>query len=111
MADVYDDMERNELLNAASEQGITNAYQMGDEELREAVRASGDDAEAPAEVSVETDWPAPVSPTRGVPTPAEQPGRLGAVEAPAPQPHLVSNIKSVKGGRKGTLSKVNTESE
>lgn len=114
--DVYEDMERNELLGEASQRGISNAHAMSDDELREALRQSAvpdavDEDGGDAEVSIETDWDAPVSPTRGVPTPMEQPGRLGPVEAPAPQSHLVTNIKSVKGGRDGTLSKVKTEDE
>lgn len=104
--DVYDEMERNELLGEATQRGISNPHEMGDDELRDALRVADVPDDGPAEVSETTDWDAPVSPTKGVPTPAEQPGRLGGVEAPAPQSHLVSRIKSVKGGRRGDLSKV-----
>jgi hypothetical protein len=109
--DVYDEMERNELLAEASQRGIANPHEMRDPELRDALRVEDVPNDGDSEVSVETDWPAPVSPTRGVPTPSEQPGRLGPVEAAPPQSHLVTNVKSVKGGRKGTLSTVNTEDE
>lgn len=106
MGQKYDDMERNELLGEASQAGISNPHEMSDEELREALRQADAPEAAVSEVSETTDWAAPVSPTSGVPTPAQQPGRLGPVEAPAPQPHLVSRIKSVKGGLKGNLSTV-----
>lgn len=100
----YDDMERNELLGEASRGGISNPHQMSDEELREALREASAPQDDSGEVSEHTDWDPPVSPTSGVPTPMQQPGRMGAAEAPAPQDHLVTKVQSVKGGLKGTLT-------
>lgn len=102
--DAYDMMERNELLGEVSHRGISNAHQMSDDELREAFRQANAPDDGDAEVSEHTDWDAPVSPTSGVPTPMQQPGRMGAAEAPPPQDHLVTKVQSVKGGLKGTLT-------
>jgi hypothetical protein len=77
----YKEMAPDDLLKEAQDRDIPDAERMTQDELIEALVA--DDNEDPTPPPKPYGRPTP--PTKRPPVPAEQPGRLGPVEAPPPQ--------------------------